>query len=140
MGSSRSVFNALIAAVVSPERSASMVLTPAARAMPAARCCMSARRCSRFVAMYMIIAIAKAAIAGTVMTIRSLRSIGRSANQRVNRPPLQAMNYSLTLMVSARGQKSAVVDCDQVHVVPTNGAGPQGFGAGPLGFGAGGGV
>src|SRR5208282_6081267 len=99
---------------------------------------MSARRCSKFVAMYMIIAMANAAIAGTVMTIRNLRSIGRSANQRVNRPPFTAQNeLQPHPQMSAWRQKSAVSERDKVHVVPTNGRPPKGMGA--LGFGAGGG-
>jgi hypothetical protein len=32
-------------------------------------------------------AMAKATVAGTMMTTRNLRSIGRSANQRIKSPP-----------------------------------------------------
>src|SRR6202044_2113523 len=49
--------------------------------------CMSPLRCNRLVATCMAIAIAKAAMAGTIITTRNLRSIGRSANHRNNSPP-----------------------------------------------------
>ena len=97
IGSSRKVVKALMAAEVSPRPSASIALTPAVRPMAAARCCISARRCSRFVATCMAIAIAKAAIAGTVITTRNLRSIGRSANQRNNSPPRTELVWITTL-------------------------------------------
>ena len=96
--------------------------------MAAARCCISARRCSRFVATCMAIAIANAAIAGTVITTRNLRSIGRSANQRNNSPPPHrtGVDYDLTLM-SAEGRKSADLERDQVHVAPRAGVFPRGL-------------
>jgi hypothetical protein len=35
----------------------------------------------------MVKAMVKATVAGTMMTTRNLRSMGRSANQRIKRPP-----------------------------------------------------
>src|ERR1700722_18535291 len=78
---------AFSAAASSPTRTASMVAAPVTRATRSALHSKSSRKCSRFIAMCAIIATAKTAMAGTMMTTRSFRSMGSSANRRINSPP-----------------------------------------------------